>query len=54
MHLNMDAVVVLAHHYLWQARRGDALVNTASMVGLVSLPGTVLNLMGRFAPARAN
>ena len=25
MHLNMDAVVVLAHHYLRQARRGDAL-----------------------------
>ncbi|RSK44143.1 SDR family NAD(P)-dependent oxidoreductase [Hymenobacter perfusus] len=40
MHLNMDAEVVLAHHYLRQARRGDALVNTASTVGLTSLPGT--------------
>ncbi|GAB3823903.1 SDR family NAD(P)-dependent oxidoreductase [Hymenobacter jeollabukensis] len=40
MHLNMDAVAVLAHHYLRQARRGDALVNTASTVGLTSLPGT--------------
>lgn len=39
MHLNMDAVVVLAHHYLRQARRGDALVNTASTTGLMSLPG---------------
>lgn len=39
MHLNMDAVVVLAHHYLRQARPGDALVNTASTVGLMSLPG---------------
>jgi len=39
MHLNMDAVVVLAHHYLRQARPGDALVNTASTVGLLSLPG---------------
>jgi short-subunit dehydrogenase len=39
MHLNMDAVVVLAHHYLRQARRGDALVNTASTTGLLSLPG---------------
>lgn len=39
MHLNMDAVVVLAHHYLRQARRGDALVNTASTTGIMSLPG---------------
>ncbi|MDO7846148.1 SDR family NAD(P)-dependent oxidoreductase [Hymenobacter sp. M29] len=39
MHLNMDAVVVLAHHYLRQARPGDALVNTASTTGLMSLPG---------------
>jgi short-subunit dehydrogenase len=39
MHLNMDAVVVLAHHYLRQARPGDALVNTASTTGLLSLPG---------------
>lgn len=39
MHLNMDAVVVLAQHYLRQARRGDALVNTASTTGLLSLPG---------------
>ena len=40
MHLNMDAVAILAHHYLAQARRGDALVNTASTVALTSLPGT--------------
>lgn len=39
MHLNMDAVVVLAHYYLRRARRGDALVNMASTTGLLSLPG---------------
>ena len=42
MHLNMDAVTVLAHHYLAQARPGDALVNTASFVGFTSMPGAAV------------
>jgi len=39
MRLNMDSVVVLSHAYLCQARRGDALVNTASFLGYAPMPG---------------
>jgi uncharacterized protein len=39
MGLNMESVVVLSHHFLRQARRGDALVNTASFLGYSPLPG---------------
>jgi short-subunit dehydrogenase len=39
MRLNMDSVVVLSHAYLRQARRGDALVNTASFLAYALLPG---------------
>lgn len=42
MRLNMDAVTLLAYHYLAQARRGDALVNTASFVGFTSMPGAAV------------
>ncbi len=38
MRLNCDAVTVLSHAYLKQARSGDALINVASVVGLVPLP----------------
>jgi uncharacterized protein len=39
MRLNMDSVVRLSHAYLRQARRGDALVNTASFLAYAPLPG---------------
>ena len=39
MRLNMDSVVVLSHAYLRQARRGDALVNTASFLAYAPMPG---------------
>ena len=39
MRLNMESVVVLSHTYLRQAKRGDALVNTASFLGYAPLPG---------------
>jgi len=39
MRLNMESVVVLSHHFLRQARKGDALVNTASFLGYSPLPG---------------
>lgn len=42
MRLNMEAVTVLAYHYLTHARRGDALVNTASFVGFTSMPGAAV------------
>ena len=42
MRLNMDAVTVLAYHYLRRARRGDALVNTGSFVGFTSMPGAAV------------
>ncbi len=42
MHLNMDAVTVLAYHYLAGAQPGDALVNTASFVGFTSMPGAAV------------
>jgi uncharacterized protein len=39
MRLNMESVVVLSHYFLRQARKGDALVNTASFLGYSPLPG---------------
>jgi uncharacterized protein len=39
MRLNMDSVVRLSHAYLRQARRGDALVNTASFLAYAPMPG---------------
>ena len=42
MSLNLESVVVLSHAYLRQARRGDALVNTASFLGYTPLPGAAV------------
>lgn len=42
MRLNMDALTVLAHHYLSQARPGDALVNTSSVLAITALPGAAV------------
>jgi uncharacterized protein len=39
MRLNMESVTVLAHAYLREAKRGDALVNTASFLAYAPLPG---------------
>ena len=39
MHLNMDAVVTLSYAFLKNARKGDALVNIASLLGHSSFPG---------------
>jgi short-subunit dehydrogenase len=40
--LNCDALVILAHAYLRSAKRGDALINTASTLGFLPLPGGAL------------
>ncbi|HYR31074.1 MAG TPA: SDR family NAD(P)-dependent oxidoreductase [Gemmatimonadales bacterium] len=42
MRLNMESVVVLSQAYLRQAKRGDALVNTASFLGYSPLPGAAV------------
>lgn len=42
MRLNMESVVVLSHHFLCQARKGDACVNTASFLGYSPLPGAAV------------
>jgi len=42
MRLNMEALTVLAHHYLRQARSGDALVNTASFLAFTNMPGAAV------------
>jgi short-subunit dehydrogenase len=42
MRVNVDAVYHLAHAYLRTARRGDALINTASVEGLIPFPGQAL------------
>jgi short-subunit dehydrogenase len=42
MRLNMESVVVLSHEYLRRARRGDALVNTASFLAYAPLPGAAV------------
>jgi short-subunit dehydrogenase len=39
MRLNMESVIVLSHAYLREAKRGDALVNTASFLAYAPLPG---------------
>jgi short-subunit dehydrogenase len=39
MKLNIDAVVALSHAFLEVAVEGDALLNTASTLGLLSMPG---------------
>jgi uncharacterized protein len=39
MHLNMDAVVTLSYAFLKNGRKGDALVNIASLLGHSSFPG---------------
>ena len=42
MRLNMEGVVVLSRAYLARAKRGDALVNTASFLGYSPLPGAAV------------
>ena len=42
MRLNMEALTVLAYHYLTLARPGDALVNTASFLAFTALPGAAV------------
>lgn len=42
MRLNMEALTVLAHHYLTLARPGDALVNMASFLAFTALPGAAV------------
>lgn len=42
MRLNMESVVVLSRAYLSQAKRGDALVNTASFLAYAPLPGAAV------------
>lgn len=39
MHLNMDAVVTLSYVFLKNAKKGDALVNIASLLAHSSFPG---------------
>jgi uncharacterized protein len=39
MRLNMESVIVLSHAFLREAKRGDALVNTASFLAYAPLPG---------------
>ena len=39
MKLNMNALTILSHYYLGQAKSGDALINIASTLGETSLPG---------------
>jgi len=39
MKLNMDALVVLSYAYLKNAKRGDTLINVASLLGHSSFPG---------------
>ncbi|MFT3709675.1 MAG: SDR family NAD(P)-dependent oxidoreductase [Archangium sp.] len=39
MRLNMDATVTLSHAYLQNAKKGDALMNVASTLALLSFPG---------------
>ena len=39
LHVNVEAVAQLAHAYLRGAKKGDALVNTASVEGLIPFPG---------------
>ena len=39
MRLNMDSLVELAHAFLGGAKRGDALINVASTLALLSFPG---------------
>jgi short-subunit dehydrogenase len=39
MHLNMDALVLLSYAFLQNAKRGDSLVNVASVLGHSSFPG---------------
>lgn len=39
MHLNMTAVVTIAHAFLEKSKRGDALLNVSSTVGLLAFPG---------------
>jgi short-subunit dehydrogenase len=42
MRLNMEALTVLAHHYLAQARPVDALINTASFLAFTAMPGAAV------------
>lgn len=39
MHLNMDALVILSYAFLQNARKGDVLINIASLLAHSSLPG---------------
>lgn len=42
MHLNMYGLTILAHSFLKSAKKGDALVNTASTLGVTSFPGAAV------------
>lgn len=42
MKLNMDALVVLSHAYLRQAKSGDALMNISSALSLLPMPGSAV------------
>lgn len=42
MHLNMDALVTLSYAFLQNAKKGDSLVNVASLLGHSSFPGAAV------------
>ncbi|MFN0061377.1 MAG: SDR family NAD(P)-dependent oxidoreductase [Myxococcaceae bacterium] len=42
MRLNIDSLVLLSHAFLKGARRGDALMNVASSLGLLAFPGAAV------------
>jgi hypothetical protein len=42
MRLNMDTLVLLSHAFLQGARRGDALLNVGSTLGLLAFPGATV------------
>ena len=48
MRVNCEAVVKLSHAFLKQARSGDALLNTSSVLGFTPMPG-----MGLYAATKA-
>jgi short-subunit dehydrogenase len=40
--LNVNAVVTLSFHFLKRSKQGDALINTGSMLGIGSFPGSAV------------
>ena len=40
--LNINAVVILSYHFLITSRRGDAIINTGSNLGIASMPGAAV------------